>query len=89
MTPNNSRSAYQTIRSILGIIVFIIVFIFGIYLVSTLIIIGALLGLVLFITGYIRVKILKRRSQHHAPFDDTNKSTNEHIGRTFDQDEFK
>lgn len=76
-----------TVMSFIGIGIFIVLAIAGIFLLSTLLIWGALIGLVLFTIAYIKVKI---KDRFFPPKKKTGPTKlDDHHGRTFDHDEFK
>jgi hypothetical protein len=52
---------WASIMPIVGMIIFVVLFIVGIFVFSYLLIIGAIVGLILFCVAYIRVKIALRK----------------------------
>lgn len=56
------RRLWVSIMPIIGMIIFVSLFIVGIFVFSYLLIIGAIIGLVLFVVAFIRTKMAARKS---------------------------
>lgn len=59
------RRIWAGIAPIIGMVVFIALFIFGLFVFSYLLIIGAIIGLGLFIYAFIRAKLSRRKNATH------------------------
>nr|WP_268828470.1 hypothetical protein [Coxiella burnetii] len=58
---------WEGIMPIVGMIVFVILFIVGIFIFSYLLIIAAVIGLILFIIAFIRIKLAQRKRPKEPP----------------------
>lgn len=61
------RRLWASIFPIVGIIIFVILFILGVFVFSYLLIAAAIFGLILFCVAYIRAKIAARRKSPPPP----------------------
>ncbi|MCH9744125.1 MAG: LapA family protein [Gammaproteobacteria bacterium] len=76
---NQQPTIIQYLTSALGVCIFIVMAIFAIIMFSYLFIIGAAIGLVLFLVIYIRIRWLKHKYKHYQ------QNNKIHHGRTIDQ----
>ena len=79
--PNVLRQLWESIVPIAGMIVFVILFIVGIFLFSYLLTIGAIIGLILFVIAFIQLQLKtiqwKRQKKKKSP----------HSGRTIEHND--
>ena len=61
--PSILRQLWESVVPVVGMIVFVILFIVGIFLFSYFLITGAIIVLILFITAFIQLEIAKRKRQ--------------------------
>ncbi|MFW0094428.1 MAG: hypothetical protein AB8Y83_00460 [Coxiella endosymbiont of Haemaphysalis qinghaiensis] len=70
--PNVLRQLWESIVPIVGMIVFVILFIVGIFLFSYLLIIGAIIGLILFVIAFIQLQLKtiqwKQQKKKKSPY---------------------
>lgn len=83
----NTQKLTRALGSIIGIIVFIGLFIVGLVFFSYLLIIGAIIGLVLFLIGYIRTKFFMKKLRADIKKEQSQQRGDQlHQGRTIDHD---
>jgi len=61
---NTIKRLWASVTPIIGMIIFVVLFIFGLFVFSYLLIIGAIIGLGLFIYAFIRSKLTCRKTMH-------------------------
>lgn len=82
MNPTQKNRIVSSLASIVGMGVFVLLFIIGLVFFSYLLIIGGIIGLVLFAIGYVRAKFFLRKAQRPQQ---SHPGRSVHQGRTIDQ----
>ena len=82
MTAQNTNKLFATLTSFIGMGIFIVLLILGLVFFSYLLIIGGIIGLILFVIAWVRAKFFMHKMKKH----NHKKTSKMQQGRTIDHD---